>query len=333
MESSPADSGPGDHWLELNLEVSEKLAPLAAQALLDLGATGTREDHPGLHFNDDRDGPIVSGDPHSWTPTLPANPTGIVQLTAWFAPDRDSEVLLAAATAALAELGVDPCVPRLAELAEQDWNATWKAGFTSFRLSPRIHVVPSWSAAEDLDPGIHTLQLDPGMAFGTGTHFTTAACAQLLDDLLASAEAPPRALLDVGTGTGILALVGLLLGVSRAVAVDADPQALAASEENARINGRDGDLHLHLGGPDAAPRERFPVVLANLIAPLLLDLSADLSARLEPGGSLIVSGILRAQEAEVAASLATFGLQPSERLSDGEWVALRLQRAAGGARS
>jgi ribosomal protein L11 methyltransferase len=333
MQCSPAESDSGDLWLELNLEVSEELVALAAHALLELGATGTREDHPGLHFGDDQGGPIVSGDPRSWTPALPANPTGIVQLTAWFGADRDREALLAAATAALAALGIEPCVPQLSELADRDWNATWKAGFTSFRLSPRIQVVPSWRAGSDLDAGIHTLQLDPGMAFGTGTHFTTAACAQLLDALLASAEAPPRALLDVGTGTGILALVGLLLGVPRAVAVDADPQALTASRENARINGLEYGLDLHLGGPDAAPRERFPIVLANLIAPLLLDLAADLSARLEPGASLIISGILCAQEAEVAASLATFGLQAAERLSDGEWVALRLQRPAGGPRS
>lgn len=333
MESSPAEPGQGYLWLELNIEVPEGLVALAAQAMLDLGATGTREDHPGLHFGDGQDGPIVSGDPRSWTPTLPPNPTGRVQLTAWFDANSHREELLASATSALTALGIEPGTAQLSELANQDWNATWKAGFKSFRLSPRIQVVPSWSAPAELEAGIHSLQLDPGMAFGTGTHFTTAACAQLLDGLLASCEVAPAALLDVGAGTGILALSGLLLGVERAVAVDADQQALDASEENARSNGLEHSLDLHLGGPDAAPEGRFPVVLANLIAPLLLELSADLSERVEAGGSLIISGVLRAQEAEVAASLVALGLQPAERLSDGEWVALRLQRPARGATS
>jgi len=330
MESSPSEAEAAAGWLELSVEVPEKLAPLATHALLELGATGIQEDHPGLHFGDDDDGPIVSGDPQSWTPPLPANPGATVQLKAWFPADSDRQTLLEASDSALAGLGIEAAASSLCAVPEQDWNATWKAGFLSFRLSPRLQVVPSWHEQAELEEGVHALHLDPGMAFGTGTHFTTAGCTQLLDGLLAQWQGPAPAVLDVGTGTGILALAALLLGAARAVGVDADPQAIEASRENARINRLDSGLDLYLGGPESAPQERFPIVLANLIAPLLLELSASLGERVAPGGTLILSGILCAQEAEVLAAFAGLGLQCSERLSDGEWVALRLSRGPEG---
>ncbi len=328
MASSPAERDSVASWWEFCAELPEELAGLASQALLDLGATGTQEDHPGLHFEDGEGGPIVSGDPRSWTPAPPVNPHDSVVIKAWFDGARTHTDLFRELRGALEELGVDGTNATLNPLAEQDWNATWKAGFSAFRLSPRVRVVPSWSQDEEESPG-ETLQLDPGMAFGTGTHFTTAGCTQLLDELLTTWEGPPPALLDVGTGTGILALAGLRLGAASAVGVDPDPRAIEASAENARINGLTTGLRLFEGGPEAAPEGTFPIVLANLIAPLLTELAPQLCARLAPGASLILSGILCDQEANIIETFGRLGLRPVRRLSDKEWVALRMNRVGG----
>jgi len=328
MASSPAERDSATGWWEFCIELPEELADLATQELLRLGATGTQEDHPGLHFADGEDGPIVSGDPRSWTPAPPVNPRDSVIIKAWFDGTRSHTALFHQLRGALRELGVDGDNSTLSPLAEQDWNATWKAGFSAFRLSPRVRVVPSWSEEEEDCPG-ETLQLDPGMAFGTGTHFTTAGCTQLLDELLANWEGPAPALLDVGTGTGILALAGLRLGAASAVGVDPDPRAIEASAENARINGLTTGLTLFEGGPEAAPEGTFPIVLANLIAPLLTKLAPELCARLAPGASLILSGILCDQESSIIEVFGRLGLQSVRRLSDEEWVAVRMSRVGG----
>ena len=330
MACSPAESGGGQDWLELSLEVPDASAELAAQTLLELGATGTQEDHPGLHFRDHDNGPIVSGDPRGWTPAIPTNPGGNIQIRGWFAAETSPATLQDSVRTALASLGVEVSSISLAELPQQDWNATWKSGFTTFRLCPRIQVVPSWSETPEIEDGARILELDPGMAFGTGTHFTTAGCATLLDHLLDHGSNPPPALLDVGTGTGILALAGLLCGAARAVAVDTDEQAIQAARQNAQHNRLETQLALYVGGPEAAPRERFPVVLANLIAPVLVELAPQLDERVEVGGSLIVSGILLNQEQQVLRALGEFGFAVVERLSDVEWLALRLQRSEAG---
>jgi len=328
MASSPAELEAEAGWWEFCIELPEELANVTAQALLDAGATGTQEDHAGLHFADDEDGPIVSGDPRTWSPALPANPNGSVVIKAWFDGARPRNVLLKELLATLEDLGADSRSATLSPLPEQDWNATWKAGFSSFQLSPRLRVVPSWTEAEETCPE-ETIQLDPGMAFGTGTHFTTAGCTQLLDELLATWKGPPPTLLDVGTGTGILALAGLRLGAYSAVGVDPDPRAIEASAENARINGLTAGLSLFTGGPEAAPEGTFPIVLANLIAPLLTELAPELCARLAPGASLILSGILCDQESSIIEIFGSLGLQSVRRLSDEEWVAVRMSRVGG----
>ena len=328
MASSPVEHNAATDWWELRLELPNEWAALASQALLDQGATGTQEDHPGLHFEAEEDGPIVSGDPRSWTPPVPSNPQESVLLKAWFAGTRDYKTLLEEVSVALEAIGVPTQGARLTALADQDWNANWKAGFTAFRLSRRLRIVPSWSNEEEEESG-ESLQLDPGMAFGTGTHFTTAGCTQLLDELLASWSGAAPALLDVGTGTGILALAGLRLGAASAVGVDADPRAIEASAENAHINGLTERLQLFEGGPEAAPPGTFPIVLANLIAPLLSELAPALCSRLAQGASLILSGILCSQEASIIETFGEHGLQTVQRLSDDEWVALRMTRRAG----
>jgi ribosomal protein L11 methyltransferase len=172
------------------------------------------------------------------------------------------------------------------------------------RFGQRLWIVPSWHAAPE--PEAVNLLLDPGLAFGTGTHPTTALCLEWLD----GQDLKGCDLLDFGCGSGILAIAGLLLGARKAVGTDIDVQALEASRDNAGRNNiapRDFELYL----PEDMPQQQADVLVANILAGPLVSLSPQLASLVKPGGRLALSGILAEQGAEVAAAYAdTFELDP-----------------------
>ncbi len=202
---------------------------------------------------------------------------------------------------------------------ETDWTEAWKAGYIPQRIG-RIVVVPSW-LDEPIGSGEVQLRLDPGMAFGTGLHPTTRGCLQLLQEL----DPMPAVLLDVGSGSGILALAALKLGADRAVCLDTDPAAVDATRANALANGLGDRVEARHGELPAEPSERFGLVVANLVAILLVELAPRLAAHLRPGGVLLVSGIIDHGADEVVDALARVGLGVQRRIDDDEWVSLRLQ--------
>ncbi|MEP6681220.1 MAG: 50S ribosomal protein L11 methyltransferase [Chloroflexota bacterium] len=203
---------------------------------------------------------------------------------------------------------------------ETDWTEAWKAGYTPQRIG-RIVVVPSW-LDEPIGPGEVMLRLDPGMAFGTGLHPTTRGCLQLLQEL----DPMPAVLVDVGSGSGILALAALKLGADRAVCIDTDLAAVEATRANAVANGLGERVEARHGELPAEPSERFGLVVANLVASLLVDLAPRLAAHLRPGGVLLASGIIEHRAGEVVAAMGGLGLVVQRRIDDAEWVSLRLQR-------
>jgi len=208
-----------------------------------------------------------------------------------------------------------------AEITDCGWAEKWKEHFTARRVGKRLVVKPSWEDYEAA-PGEVVLTIDPGQAFGTGTHETTRMCLELTEALYASSAAP-REVLDVGTGTGILGIAAARLGARRVVAVDVDPRAVEAASENARVNGVQDRFEAL-----PTPLERIPgsydLVLANLIAEILVDLKEDLASHTAPGGSLVISGILAEKEAWVEEEFASLGLRPAARRRDGQWIALHL---------
>lgn len=312
-----------DSWIALRCRISEASKERLAGFLFGLGSRGLTEEHAGLDLGDD--GPLLSGDPGEWRPRAPRSPDGHVHLTAWFRGGEDVDRLVAATSARLAVLGAPSTEVAVERVAPADWNAAWKSKFEPFQVSPRLWIVPTWHDVPPVGRDERVIRMDPGMAFGTGTHFTTAGCLRMLDDLLASG-ATISSLLDVGTGTGVLAIGALLLGAERAVGLDTSADAVHATIENAALNGVADRLITHHGRLDTLPPGSFPVVVGNLLAPLLVTLAAGLAARLAPGGLLIVSGLLRQQEARVVHAMAGVGLRQTGSITDDDWAVLRFER-------
>lgn len=209
---------------------------------------------------------------------------------------------------------------------ESDWAEAWKTHFPVLRVGRRLVIRPTWRRhrrqAQDV-----VLALDPGMAFGTGLHPTTRLCLAAVEDLADRRLLTDARVLDIGCGSGILAIAALKLGAASAVGLDTDPIAIEATQANARRNGLARRISARLGTiPSDEPA--FDVVLANLIAGVLVPLAAGLRDELRPGGSLLASGIFVDREADVRAAFEAAGLPVTGRLADGDWVALEATRGA-----
>jgi ribosomal protein L11 methyltransferase len=203
-------------------------------------------------------------------------------------------------------------------LDDQDWERAWMEDFTPLSFGKRLWIVPSWHQAPD--PEAVNLQLDPGLAFGTGTHPTTALCLQWLD----GKELTDATVIDYGCGSGVLGLAALLLGARHVVGVDTDAQALEASRENARRNSVD-DSRLDLYLPGADPGTPVDVVLANILAQPLIQLAQTLARRVREGGDLVLSGILSNQAREVMAAYEPWFIM-EEPVQQDDWIRLSGRR-------
>ncbi|MBA3688611.1 MAG: 50S ribosomal protein L11 methyltransferase [Chloroflexi bacterium] len=200
---------------------------------------------------------------------------------------------------------------------DADWTDAWKAGYVPQRIG-RVVIVPSW-LDEPVGPGEVSLRLDPGMAFGTGLHPTTRGCLTLLQEI----SSMPSVVLDVGSGSGILALAALRIGAERAICYDTDPLAVEATLANAEANGLADRVTAHPGSLPRKPVvEPYRLVLANLVAAVLIDLAEPLAAHTAPGGTLLASGIIEGRADEVLAALTAAGFVLESRVDDGEWVSL-----------
>jgi ribosomal protein L11 methyltransferase len=297
------------------LDVSEDHKEAVCDLMWTRGAQGITEDHPGLHFSDDNALYVTD----EWEVPEPKNPTGSVQLTAWFEAQESLNLLVRDLGVLWLRLGVVPPEVRIEGAPETDWNAAWKKGWEITPLTDRIFVVPEWLEPPELKEGQYVITLDPGMAFGTGTHETTIICAELLQQELAGR--PGMRLLDVGTGTGILAIAGLLLGASSALGVDTDPAAVRVAQETAHKNGLADRFTARCGSADLTD-ERWPLVVGNLLAPLIITLADQLAARTSEDGLLIVSGLLVTQAKSVIAALEAEGMVLRSRLDRNEWSGL-----------
>jgi ribosomal protein L11 methyltransferase len=244
-----------------------------------------------------------------------------------YAADADAGAVRAAAEAVLGAFAVT-----VEAVVEQDWSEAWKEGLRPVEVSPRLRIRPSFDASP-ARPGQRDLVIDPGQAFGTGGHESTRLALEGLDALRREVRVTPR-VLDVGTGTGVLALAALALGARRAVGLDLDPLAAPAARENASRNGEAAHLDVFTGPVEAlAPEVRFHGIVANLLRRELEPLIEALARRVEPGGWLVFSGLLDEEVDELCARFASAGIAREAvlRARDASgvlWAGLLMRRPA-----
>ncbi len=224
--------------------------------------------------------------------------------------------------------------PSLRCVREEDWAHAWKKHFKPLRIGKRVLLTPVWEEP-DVRPGELVVRLEPGMAFGTGLHPTTRLCVAALEEWVR----PNEPLLDVGTGSGVLALVAARLGARPVWATDIDPLAVGAARENAARNAiplSKDSLQVELGSIPPGQAGRFPLIVANILAEVLAGLldgvygNVPLCEPLMRGGRLILSGILADKVAIVQAAAARHGLCEVDRLQEEDWVALVMRDTGGG---
>lgn len=208
---------------------------------------------------------------------------------------------------------------------EEDWAEAWKENFPVQRVGGRIVIQPSWRdyAAEATDV---VIRLDPGMAFGTGLHPTTRLCLIGLEEWSDSDLLGDARVLDVGTGSGVLAIAAAAFGASRVLGIDTDPLAVETAARNIERNGFAEVIDLRVGSLPLPEPAEFHLVVANLIASVLVALAEPLAASVFPGGRLLAGGIFQDREAEVGSALGAAGLRSVGRQSQGEWLALEFER-------
>lgn len=284
------------HWWLITLDVSRDVEDEASALLFELGSTG-----------------IV---------TLEETAER-VRLGAYFNETENADRIKESIESAFgrSERGDALITCEISAVPEQDWMQKWKEGFEPVEIGDRLLVAPSWKLPAKGGPRL-VIQIDPGMAFGTGTHETTRLCLEAIER-----EWRGGSLLDVGTGTGILAIAAALLSPdSRVVAIDVDPQAIEVASENVAINGASACIELLEGQPINQAGESFDMVVANLTAEVIVALMDDLAGCLAPEGLMILSGILSELVDDVERSLFVSGLTVTERREAGEWSAITARR-------
>lgn len=300
------------NWLEVSLEVSGELAEAVADVLARFAPSGVVVEN-GVYFKD---------------PDDPGTSLGQVNVRAYLPVDDQLEVTRQRLEQALFYLGsIQPLpAPRFTPVADQNWMEAWKQHYHPIPIGKKLIIVPAWLASPDEER--IPIRIDPGMAFGTGTHPTTQLCLELLEEYTPVAQD----VIDLGCGSGILSIAALKLGAGRALAVDIDQAAVDGTLENASANGIHSGLHTGLGSLEELLAGKFAfqratLVLANILANVLIRLfEAGMGNLVLPGGVLILSGILQEQAESVLLAAQVQGFHPIQQRQSGDWVALVVRR-------
>jgi ribosomal protein L11 methyltransferase len=301
------------NWLEVSLTVNGELAEAVADVLARFAPNGVATEQ-AVKFTDDED---------------EGTPVGDITVRAYLVVDENLEDTRQKLEESLYYLGmIQPLpTPVFTPVADQNWMEAWKVRYQPILIGSKQVIVPAWM--ESPDPQRVSIKIDPGMAFGTGTHPTTQLCLEFVEECLP--EHCPL-VIDVGCGSGILSIAALKLGAQLALGVDIDEASVRNSRENAENNGIDSEaFQLGLGSVEEVRAGKFgatsaPLVLANILGPVLIRLfDAGLADLVSPGGTLILSGILNHLAADVAAAAEKHGMALIETKTMGDWVALRVE--------
>ncbi|MBI3172801.1 MAG: 50S ribosomal protein L11 methyltransferase [Chloroflexi bacterium] len=302
------------NWLEVSLTVDGELAESVADVLARYAPNGVMTEQGVRFVNDEDEGTA----------------TGPITVRAYLEVNDQLEETRQKLEESLYFLGMIQPVPAPSykQIADQNWMEAWKQHYKPILIARRLVIVPAW--LDSPQPERIPIKINPGMAFGTGTHPTTQLCLELAEVFADSHELSTA--IDVGCGSGILSIAALKLGAEKVLGVDIDVESVRNSRENAEMNGIGDELILGQGSVTEVLAGQFafqsaPLVLANILAPIIIRLfGMGLADLVEPGGTIILSGILAEQEQNVIEAGQAHGLTFVERRQMGDWVAFSMQR-------
>ena len=302
------------NWLEVSLTVSGELAEAVAEVLARFAYSGVMMEQ-GVKYMDDEDA---------------GTPAGPITVRAYLEVNNEIEETRQKLEESLYYLGMIQPLPAASykEIADQNWMEAWKQHYKPILIGERLVIVPAWM--DSPDPSRVTIKIDPGMAFGTGTHPTTQLCLELIEHYLNES----KIVIDIGCGSGILSIAALKLGSDKALGLDIDAASIKNARENAEANQIGEELILGVGSVQETLDGKFafskaPLVVANILAPVINRLfDSGLADLVEDHGVIILSGILQEQEQSVIEAAQAKGLRMNERRQMGDWVALAMSRSA-----
>ncbi|TVY00516.1 50S ribosomal protein L11 methyltransferase [Cohnella terricola] len=321
-------------WHEITVLAAESSQEMVTHYLTELGAGGVSVEEA---WSADKPRDTKYGELYD-TPLNDIRP-GYAQFKAYFSEDNDMEPIaeqLKELLAGLPEFGYDAgeFTIEVGSVHEDDWANAWKQYFKPVAITERLVIKPTWEEYEPEGDEL-IIELDPGMAFGTGTHPTTALCLKALDSAITGGER----IIDVGTGSGVLAIGAMKLGASKVLALDLDPVAIKCAQENIDLNGYGQDVEVRLSdllgvlqenNAEASVKPPVDLVVANILAEIILLFIADVMDVLKPGGLYIASGIFKNKETAVEAGLLAAGFEIIDVLRQEDWVAFVAGKPKGG---
>ena len=302
------------NWLEVSLTVDGELAESVADVFARFAPNGVMTEQ-GVKYNDAEDA---------------GTPTGPITVRAYLEVNEQLEETRQKLEESLFYLGMIRPLPALSykQIADQNWMEAWKQYYKPILIGQRLLILPAWM--ESPEPNRVAIKIDPGMAFGTGTHPTTQLCLELMENAFVKGQTSK--VIDVGCGSGILAIAAWKLGAKEILGVDIDEESVKNSRENADTNGVGEELILGVGSVQEILDGKFkftkaPLVVANILAPVIVRLfDAGMADLIEENGAIILSGILFEQEQSVVEAGQAHGLRMIERREMGDWVALTMSR-------
>ena len=290
-------------WVRVSVETSRESADALSNLLLEMNSGGVQVEDENSHR---------------------------VSITAYFPPDDMVGERVSKITALLQnlrEMNVDVGAGRVTmeSVDEQDWSESWKEFFKPLPIGERILVYPSWEDVSGFPSRDILIEIEPGMAFGTGGHSTTKLCLELLESVLEGGER----VADMGAGSGILSIAAVKLGASEVVAVDVDERATAVARENSQRNDVGERIHVICGEGLSAVEGKYDLIVSNISTKIILSMIPDFRSYLNDGGRLILSGILGSEASEVRNGLENSGLMVLETRCDEEWVGIVAEKREG----
>ena len=297
-------------WTDIQITVPARFADTAE-------AVATMVSNGGIYIEDYRD-----LEQQAWEiahvdlieQELLDKPRDIVKVHMYLAPDENPAEILPLFRERLDNSGIEYTL-ETSGVEQEDWQNAWKKYYHAMDIGERLSIVPGW---EEYDTDRTVITMDPGMAFGTGTHETTSLCLETLDSLVKGGER----VLDIGTGSGILAIAALKLGAAVAEGVDIDPMCVRTAGENARRNGVQDRFTVLVGDLSDKASGQYNIITANIVAAAILSLAPHVPALMAPGARFIASGIIDTRKDEVLTGLRAAGLEPVEVKEKRGWVCI-----------